>query len=205
LENIKKLSNVKSSTSKIVVDEYSVSKSASYSYKNKTVKKTGGGILGTIRFHSDKICKGNITYKVNGKKHTTKVVVKKYTNPIDTLKVSNIGSGKNLASYFKSSAYYSDDDHKLKWKNSDRPKITVKAKKGWKIVSISAEHGLDDGENSVSYEYWDKNKTSATVTAFESTKDGYKIYRIIFVNIKDGGMITVTLDIPDNTYLDPNY
>lgn len=206
IENVKSLSGVKSSNKNIIITSYTTSKSSNYTYSKGSFKKDGTGYYGEISIHSDKICKGNLTYKVNGKKYTTKVEIKKYTNPVDTLKISNIESGKNLATYFKKSSYYSDDKHKFKIKKSDKPKITVKAKKGWKISDINADCGLDGGDSaSVTYDYSEKTKTSATVPMFGSPKDKYKYIRITFENIKDGGMITVTLDIPEKINLDPNY
>ena len=85
-----------------------------YAYIELTAKKTGTATL---------------TYKVDGTKYTTKVVVKPYKNCLESLQVTGINSGKNIASKYKKSNW-------VDFRNSktySRIKIVAKAKSGCTI------------------------------------------------------------------------
>ena len=129
-----KITDVKSSNKAVVefrrVEYHHYSSSTSYSdgsdgygyndyyaYIELTAKKTGTATL---------------TYKVDGTKYTTKVVVRPYKNCVESLKVTGINSGKNIASKYSKTSY-------AYFKNSkaySRIKIEAKAKTGCTVNSI---------------------------------------------------------------------
>ena len=108
----KKLTNVKSSNPKVLT-----AKASGKKYMTLVTKKPG-------------IAK--LTYKLNGKKKTTTIVVKNYTNPLKTFKVGN----QNCASQYKNrcDGYTSSLD---KYENIIG-KVTVKPNKNWKIKTMKA-------------------------------------------------------------------
>ena len=85
-----------------------------YAYIELTAKKTGTATL---------------TYKVDGKKYTTKYVVKAYKNCLESLQVTGINSGKNIASKYKKSNMFESKNSKA----YSRIKIVAKAKSGCTI------------------------------------------------------------------------
>ena len=72
--------------------------------------------------------KATVTYTYRGKKHRVKVVVKKYSNPLKTLKIGK----KNYARKLKKASYAGI----AKWKACKGKKVSVTPAKGWKIVSM---------------------------------------------------------------------
>ena len=64
---------------------------------------------------------------------TRKETVKKYENPVKTLKIKGINSGKNLAGKFKNQ-YNASAAIK---KNISNATVTVEAAKNWEITNVS--------------------------------------------------------------------
>ena len=85
-----------------------------------------------IELTAKKAGTATLTYKVDGTKYTTKVVVRPYKNCVESLKVTGINSGKNIASKYSKNSY-------AYFKNSkaySRIKIEAKAKTGCTVNSI---------------------------------------------------------------------
>ena len=131
LENSgKKPSNVKSSNSSVLTAE---------------VMTTGGQTYGSYKVpksyplvvHLKKAGTATLTFKHAGKSHKVKFVVKNYENPVKSLKVGK----KNYASLFnvKNITMRSRADlYPVNTKSNPKGKVSVKAKKGWKLVSLKS-------------------------------------------------------------------
>ena len=85
--------------------------------------------------------KATITYTYKGKTRKVKVVVKKYSNPIKTLKIGK----KNYASKLKKDMSVD----LAKWNACNGKKLSVTPANGWKIVSMTC--GYNDGDWSKFY------------------------------------------------------
>lgn len=86
------------------------------------------GTVGGMRIIGNKVGKATVSYKLNGKKHTVNVVVKKYVNPAKKLTFAN----KNYATKFKNKTQLITDLDKMQGK-----KLKVTPASGWKVKSIS--------------------------------------------------------------------
>ncbi|MBP5159376.1 MAG: hypothetical protein ILP10_03660 [Lachnospiraceae bacterium] len=114
------------------------------------------------------------SYKIGSKKYTTKVTVKKgsgdassnYVNPLSKLTISGVNSGKNIASKLKKYNYVENLKLASTQKNA---KVTAKAKKGWKITSITIYDYYADGSHNI--QQYSLNDTSVTFDrlVFEKT------------------------------------
>lgn len=170
-------SSVKSSNTSVVT-AHTLSKSSSeatklakdgynskyyYDYIELTLKKPGTA---------------KVSYKVGSKSCSTTVKVLKYTNPIKTLTITGVNGGKNLASKFNTSSYVNGKGGKK------TGKITVAAKSGWKIRSISYQ-------DSKYAKYWSHSisggAAKATLSIPVKITGGH--VSVDFVNTKTGGML----------------
>lgn len=93
---------------------------------NKNIKVKA--LNGMIRVeYGRKACKAKITCRVNGKKLATNFTVKKYTNPLSSLKIG----GKEFKSKFNQKTMYGQ-------KGSYKKKqLRIQLKKNWKITAVS--------------------------------------------------------------------
>ncbi len=91
------------------------------------------GDCSTIYFHAKKAGKATITFYVGSKKCTTKITVKKYTNPAKTIKISGVNKGNNIACKFKTK--YGIKNISLP-KTTKKAKLKVKAASGWKLTNV---------------------------------------------------------------------
>ncbi len=156
---------------------YSVSSgktTSSYSYSNAsinlTVKKAGTS---------------NVTFKIGSKKYTVKVKVKSYTNPVSSLKITGVSSGKNLKNKFKSSSSASG---KLT-ATTKEAKIVLKAADGWKIESLNLYNSTDG--ISQSYSSYSTPKSSATLRVGTLSKSKKYSVSATLVNTKTEGTIDI--------------
>lgn len=81
----------------------------------------------TLYLSPMKAGKATVSYKYKGKTRKVKIVVKKYVNPIKTLKLGN----KNYAKLFKKSIY-----GRAAYKNYVGKRIKVVPATGWKLKSL---------------------------------------------------------------------
>ncbi len=90
-----------------------------------------GKTIYVLKVQIKKTGKTKITYTFAGKKHTVTYIVKKYTNPLKSLKVGK----KNYASLMnpKAIAHGGDTASAASLNDPFTGKITIKLKKGWKI------------------------------------------------------------------------
>lgn len=93
----------------------------------------GSDYSASIQLALKKAGTAKISYKVGTKAYSTKIVVKKYANPVKSLKISGVNGGKNIASKFKSQCWLTG----VKSTKASSGKIQVKAASGWAIRSIN--------------------------------------------------------------------
>lgn len=72
-----------------------------------------------------------ITFKVGGETYSTKVKVVKYTNPVKTLKIKGVKSGKNIASKTKSVNYVNFSGAKASGST-----LSITPKSGWTVEKV---------------------------------------------------------------------
>ena len=136
-QTIKK-SNVKSSkkaVASITRIEKIYSKSTEHSYEKKT-DKTSETNTYMIFFNIKKAGKTFIKFKIGKKSYQTKVVIKKYANPIKNIKITNVNNGKSFASKFKKKNAVN-----FPGVDVDNAVLTVKPGAGWKITSVKVKIG----------------------------------------------------------------
>lgn len=128
-----------------------------------------------------------VFFKIGSKTCKTKVTVKKYTNPVKSLTISGVNSGKTLKSKFKSSSSASG---KLTT-TTRNAKIVLKAADGWKIqdLSLSSSSGVYQ-----SYSSYSSPKSSATLRVGTLKKSSYYVSATL-VNTKTEGTITLSYSI----------
>ena len=117
----------------------------------------------------------------SGKQYITNLTINKYVNPVKKFKIGS----KNLASQFKKSSY-----GYAKIKKTQKQKISIKTKKGWKVSSITYEDSRLKKPKKV------KNNKSITIKKPNSSeKNGSQIF-VQLQNQKTGAIsvLTVSLD-----------
>ena len=119
--------------------------------------------------------KATITYTYKGKKHKVKVVVKKYSNPLKTLKIGK----KNYERKLKKSVY----DATVKWSACKGKKLSLTPAKGWKIASMKFTYTNAD---------WSKYRTKKVRNGGKLPKVKYgDSLTVILKNTKNGAEQTV--------------
>ena len=125
--------------------DWDVSKWENYSYE--------------IGLHAKNTGTAKVTYKIGKKSYTTNVKILAYTNPVKSITVTGINSGKSFANLTKNEAYAQKD---LKFKSTVKSaKVQVQAAKGWKITSLSV-YDSTKGENR-SYSRYSEGVNKATL------------------------------------------
>lgn len=117
----------------------------------------------------------------SGKQYITNLTINKYVNPVKKFKIGS----KNLASQFKKSGY-----GYAKIKKTQKQKISIKTKKGWKVSSITYDDSRLKKPKKV------KNNKSITIKKPNSSdKNGSQIF-VQLQNQKTGAIsvLTVSLD-----------
>jgi hypothetical protein len=200
LSKSSEVTKIKSSKKSVVALDY-VEKS---SYTSSSVTKNLGqdsssestsgskSYSAYIGFNILKAGTSDITYTVGKKSYTTKITVKKYTNPLKTVEISGLKNGKksNLSGMVDKSSSASALDLKSDQKNA---KIKIEAKKGWKISY--AEIYDNEASTVVETSNWSKGLSSVTLRPGTLKKDGnYSVYISMF-NEEDGGSLYITYSI----------
>lgn len=117
----------------------------------------------------------------SGKQYITNLTINKYVNPVKKFKIGS----KNLASQFKKSG-----DGYAKIKKTQKQKISIKTKKGWKVSSITYDDSRLKKPKKI------KNNKSVTIKKPNSSdKNGSQIF-VQLQNQKTGAIsvLTVSLD-----------
>ena len=143
----------------------------------------------TISYRIGKSDKSYKTYK-------TKLSVYAYENPIESLTITGVNSGKNLASAFKTSnSPY--EKTKPVTKNQSNGKITVRGNTNWKITNINFSNDYDNSYMYISYpQNAAKSKVTLPVGKLKAGKSGY--VHINLYNTKTGGTQRCTYHIAGN-------
>ena len=128
---------------------------------NKNMKVSAqAAASGYIRVEYKKPGKTTITCTVKGKKLKTTFTVKKYSNPVKTLKIGS----KSYTSKFNKVRIASSA------KKISKKTLNIKAKKGWKIAWVSVYNG--------SSKFYTVNKTSFSKKITLNKKGGYVMVKL---------------------------
>lgn len=144
-----------------------------------------------------------ISFKINKKKYQTKVIAKKYVNPVKHISISGIKNGNNtdLAGLTKNfDMAQSLNPYVTTTKNA---KIQVEAINGWKIKNISAYPMPDYSNLDKEYNYKFKNinttyknpVSKTTVNVGEIQKEGRYSINIGFINTKTKDIISLEYNV----------
>ena len=122
--------------------------------------------------------KAKISFKIGSKTYTSTVTVKNYTNPLSSVTVTGVNSGKNIASKLNSSNYC----YNLKLtKTTKNAVVKVKPKSGWKVTSINVENSQTGDTMSIS-NYGTKGVSNASLKVGTLTKNKRVTLRITCVD-----------------------
>ncbi len=174
VDGVKKITNAKSDNSKIKPSYYDLSTRTQLEGDKKTTYSASVGVT------AYKPGTATITFKGDNTNYTQKVEVKKYSNPLSSLKVN----GKDITSYFNkgTSAYSKYVD------SASTMKVEAKSKGDWVIESIGISNSLDNGYHRVYHSYYNNvKKGSLTFSKFNAKK--YGTISVDLRNKKDGGYL----------------
>ena len=196
VSNLKKSQTIEKSSVKSsnedVAHPYAVGSSTSeYSHRTDYMDKNMKPNQSSSKFYSGSISlklakagKTTVSFKIKGVKGTQKVniQIKKYTNPVKSLKISGInGDLKNKTKSSTASSYL-----KLN-KTVSNASVKVTAAKGWKISEVS----VYDTENERYTRINSYNKPFGSGTLYLGKLEKNKKYQVSveFTNPSDGGSL----------------
>ena len=130
-----------------------------------------------------------LSFTANGKKFEKKLTVKAYTNPLSSLVISNVNSGKNMASKLNKSSYKD-----MKIKKGGTVKVSAKAKSGWAITAISMSNWNSKTHDSQTRNYA-KGVSSASYAMAGYTLSGYGSVNVHLQNKSNGGLLIVSVNL----------
>jgi hypothetical protein len=197
LSKSSEVTKIKSSKKSVVTLDYYEKGSYVNSYTHESLSSDENSsssyndYYATIGFFMNKTGTSDITYTIGKKSYTTKVTVKKYTNPLETVEISGLKNGKS--SNLKGLV---DSDHTasgLKLK-SDQKDATVNlvAKKGWKISYVDLYDSDYNFSESISSS---EGLSSVTLNPGTLKKDVTYTLWINVYNEENGGSITILYGI----------
>lgn len=171
--------------------------------KNVRYYKREGIRSGILTLTVKKAGTSTISFKIGKKKYQTKIIAKKYVNPVRFLTISGIKDGDNtdLADLTKNfDMAQSIRPYKTVDKNA---KIQVEAINGWKIKNINALPMPDYSNLDKEYDYKFKNidrtyknpPSKVTVNVGEIQKEGHYSIGIKFMNTKTKDVILLEYNI----------
>ncbi len=155
------------------------------------------GSYSQIEFIAKKAGTATISFKVGGKTYKSKVTVKKYTNPLKTVKITGVNSGKNIASKVKKKNEVSLSLKKTK----TNAKLTIKPAKNWKVTDVSFSDGTN--YNSKVDKTYSKGFSKTKTYKLKTLKKSHAYYLIIELkNKKNGATQHVYYNINSNYKFD---
>lgn len=144
-----------------------------------------------------------ISFKINKKKYQTKVIAKKYVNPVKHISISGIknGNSTDLAGLTKN--FDMAQSLKPYVTTAENAKIQVEAINGWKIKKISAYPMPDYSNLDKEYNYKFKNVNTTyknplsktTINVGEIQKEGHYSIFIGFINTKTKDVISLEYNV----------
>ena len=201
-DTIKK-STVKSSNTAVAklyaLEKYNSSYSSKTQYYDSSMKDSDYSYNDYAYYIRLKLLKAgttNVSFKIGSKSYKTSVTVKNYVNPLSSVKITGINSGKNIASKLKKQ---NSANLTLK-KTTKNAVINLKAKSGWKITDVSLDHMKDNGtysSNDERYSYYSYGEGKSTVALRVGTLTGKEEYRVTISmrNASNGGYLTMYYNI----------
>lgn len=185
------LTSIKSSNKNVFepVTLYRSENSDTTYYIGGSKKESYSSVWSDINIEAKKPGTANLSFKVGSKTYTSKITVKKYTNPLKSLTITGINSNKNIASKFKSQTY---SDISLK-SNGKKGSVKVTPNTNWKVVYLQL---YDNSNDRAMYLRSSKGLSSASLPMIEGLKAGksYNVY-IQLVNTKDNGTQNISFNI----------
>jgi hypothetical protein len=188
-DEVKKVKSSKASVATPYLIEYH---SSSWSVEDDQTggKDSGSNYNALIQSWIQKAGTTNISYTIGKKKYTTKVTIKNYTNPLESLKITGVQNGTNLANL----ADKSTDPSPLSLSNDQEDAtISISAKSGWTITYAALE-----GSTTYSVSPLNKGLSSATLRVGTLEKDSYYFVSVNLENTKDGGTLSIVYPIYPN-------
>lgn len=165
----------------------------------KTLGKDGK--FSWISFIAKKPGTSTISFKMDGKRYKTKIIIKKYVNPVKSVSITGIKNGNKTELASLTDGSISSPKIELK-KTVKNPKLKITAANGWKLNSIFY---FDAAYKDQSSKYYKKPVAKATVKIFNKIKalkkntGGYYI-QLNFVNTKNKATVSLSYYIDK----DPN-
>jgi hypothetical protein len=199
LSKSSKVTNVKSSNESVVTLNYYQKSSSASSNTTKYFNSDEEDSTNSYKDYSayigiilNKEGSSNITYTIGKKKYTTKITVKKYTNPLKTVEISGLKNGKksNLSGLVDKSSSASGLTLKSDQKNAT---IKVAVKKGWKINYVE----LYDEVEVTALQLYNYAAGLSSVTLHPGTlkKDGAYSFYVGMYNEENGGYFYISYAI----------
>lgn len=184
-------SSIKSDNTSVAKPYYLSRYTNEYSYKTeyfdknqKPYSNSGKNYSYTIGLKLAKTGTANVSFKIKGisAKQSVKVNVKKYVNPVKSLKISGVSG--DLKSRTKTSAYI----YNVKMtKTTSKAAVEVSAAKGWKISEISVYDTTND-KYTKTYSY-SKPVSKDTLYVGKLTKNKPYRVEVEFVNTSDNSSL----------------
>ncbi len=164
-------------------------------YKNKKLRNA------SLQFSIKKPGTSIISFKIGNKKYQTKIIARKYVNPVKSLVIPGIKDGNktNLANLSSASKYGTIVSSLKPTKSTKNAKIQIEAKKGWKIQStfgynmdaiIDPQIKIDPNEKA-SFDQKYKNPVSKASARIDIKKDSHYSIYVRFINAKTKTVIVV--------------
>ena len=146
-----------------------------------------------VNLDIEKAGTAKITYTIGGVKKTINLTIKDYVNPIKTVTLTGVNSGKNFKSKVNSNSYMSTSKALALKATTKSAKLVVKPIDGWKLESVSLQD-TTTGLGREIYNY-DSLMTSATINwGTLNAKHNYRI-SVYSVNTENGCSISNTFYI----------
>ena len=144
-----------------------------------------------IHFYSTKNGSALLKFTVDGKRYKKIIHVKKWTNPIKSLRFTKCTcSMHNYKSLFKNKNTASDYLYSNHTKNA---KVRVKAAKNWKVKKLVLEKG--NGDVIYTKELKSKPATEVVLPVLALKTSKSYVVKADFVNTKNGGEESITLNL----------
>lgn len=137
----------------------------------------------TIQYQLLKAGAANVSMKIDGATYKTKVIAKKYANPIKSLVLTGAGS-KNLKAKFAKTSWVSEElNAKIQ-----QGTLKLSAASGWKITNVR----WVNNNNGLSMERWLQTpKSSITMSIPAMKKSGSYCIKMDFDNTENGATMEV--------------
>jgi hypothetical protein len=199
VDGINSVKGVKSSNRKVLVPENFCVRRDSYTdiWINdsgvETSDDTAEENYAYMYFAPKKSGTSTISFTAGSKKYSQKVTVKKYSNPLKKLTISNVTEGGDIHNSLKKTNSVAMDTTA-----SDTVKLTAKAASGWQITEIQFANKVTNDSDiceAGAYGKYTIPRTTASVTVGDYNSSSYGYADITLRNKKDKGEIIISVTL----------